>query len=302
MNNYSEIVKRLEKSGSVCVRTWISGNRKGEKEILPLDTVLEPEEGCFDEKISDAPKLYIFGSGYVAEAVCHLASYTGFQTVVFDDREDLLTKERFPDAQKLVCDDFIHLLKELKPYGNAYYAVMTRGHKLDFECVRRIMDLPFRYAAMIGSKKKQAYVREALRKSGAAPERVAELCSPAGLDIGGRTPQEIGISVCAQMIQYRSREYHTELPIELRKHILAGTPGVMATIINKTGSAPRDPGCRMLICDDGTLCGTIGGGKVEYLVIKDAASAEHMSIREYDMENGDMICGGKIKVLFERMI
>lgn len=302
MNDYGEIVKYLEENGSVCVRTWLTGSRKGEKEILSDNACLEPREDCFDEKISDAPKLYIFGSGYVAEAVCRLASYTGFKTIVFDDRADLLTKERFPDADVLVCDDFHHLLKELKPYGNAYYAVMTRGHKLDFECVRRIMDLPFRYAAMIGSRKKQGYIREALRKDGASPERVAQLCSPAGLNIGGRTPQEIGISVCAQMIQYRSKDPHTELPPELRKCILEGKRGVMATIISKTGSAPRDPGCRMMICEDGTLCGTIGGGKTEYLVIKEAASAEHMSIREYDMENGDMICGGRIRVLFERMI
>lgn len=154
---------------------------------------------------------------------------------------------------------------------------------------------------MIGSRRKAAYNAKALREEGFPKEKISRLRSPIGLDIGAKTPREIAVSIGAELIACKNARDYVEIPEEIRNEILKGSKGVMATIIEKSGSAPREPGCRMLIGQDGICHGTIGGGKIEYLVIKDAETAEHMSIREYGMESGDMICGGRIKVLFEKL-
>lgn len=309
MYDYQKIAEALEKEGMITVRTWTGGRLKGEKEILKKkkDTFEAPEKGFQREKESitetfiSTPRLILFGSGYVAMELCKIASYIGFSVIVCDDRSELLTRERFKSAYELKCGEFRELLEELVPYGNAYYAVMTRNHDYDHQCVRKIMKLPFQYLGMIGSRRKIIYMKKALKEEGLPEEKINRLRSPIGLDIGAKTPREIAVSIGAELISCKNAADYVEMPEEIKNEILKGNGGVMATIIEKSGSAPRENGCRMLITEDGACFGTIGGGKIEYLVIKDAETAEHMSIREYGMENGDMICGGRIKVLFEKL-
>lgn len=309
MCDYKEIAKILEREGIVRVRTWISQERKGEKEILELEEKADgearkgflAEKDCITETFITTPRLILLGSGYVAMELCKVASYLGFFVTVCDDRQELLTRERFEDAVELKCGEFSRLLEELPPYGNAYYGIMTRNHDYDQQCVREIIKLPFQYLGMIGSRRKAAYMQKALREEGFPKEKIRRLRSPIGLDIGAKTPREIAVSIGAELIACKNARDYVEIPEEIRNEILKGSKGVMATIIEKSGSAPREPGCRMLIGQDGICHGTIGGGKIEYLVIKDAETAEHMSIREYGMESGDMICGGRIKVLFEKL-
>ena len=308
MCEYQKIAKQLETEGIVRVRTWIGGSRKGKKEILEGQEDLWQEQQGFwkaEDQITETligrPRLILFGSGHVAMELCRIASYLGFAVTVCDDREELLTRERFADAAALQWGEYPDLLADLSPYKNTYYAVMTRNHAFDQQCVSVLMGQPFQYLGMIGSRRKTAYMKQELIREGFCEEAVERLHSPIGLDIGAQTPREIAVSIGAELIACKNSRDYVELPEEIQREMAKGTKGVMTVIIEKSGSAPRDPGCRMFLTEDGRCVGTIGGGKTEYLVIKDAETAEHMSVREYGMESGDMICGGRIKVLFEKI-
>ncbi|MCU6761511.1 xanthine dehydrogenase accessory protein XdhC [uncultured Roseburia sp.] len=306
--NYKLIAKKTAAEGMVGVRTYLSGAKKGcMEEILPNECPDESgirqyhKESCFEEVIAGVFRLVIFGSGHVARQVCRMGAWLGFETIVYDDRKELLKEAYFPDAKELICGDFEHIFETLHPYKNTYYLVMTRSHVFDFSCVRQILKQPFEYLGMIGSRRKTAELKKQMDKWDAAQGAKDLIHAPVGLSISARTPEEIAVSVAAQLIMEKNKKSFAQLPGDVLNRLSGGFSGVMAVIIEKEGSAPREIGCRMLIDRNGTCFGTIGGGKTEYLVIKDAQTAEHMSIREYGMESGDMICGGRIKVLFERV-
>ena len=306
--NYKLIAEKIASEGMIGIRTYLTGAKKGSmEEIEPGDCKddgsIREYRGdlCREEVLTGAFRLVIFGSGHVARQVCRMGSYLGFETVVYDDRPEFLKKEYFPDAGTLICAGFDKVFEKLKPYKNTYYLVMTRSHAFDFSCVRQILEQPFEYLGMIGSSKKTAELKRQLSGWGIRQEMGDMIHAPVGLSISARTPEEIAVSVAAELIMEKNKKSFTQLPAEILNKLTGGFSGIMAVIIEKEGSAPREAGCRMLIDQNGTYFGTIGGGKAEYLVIKDAQTAEPMSIREYGMESGDMICGGRIKVLFERV-
>lgn len=252
------------------------------------------------------PRMIILGGGHVSCPTAHLGKMLGFHVTVMDDRAELLTQERFPDADELILGSFEELSKKIPPYGNAYYVIVTRGHKGDSLCASQILKRPYVYLGMIGSRTKVRLTKEKLMKEGFTKEQLDTIHAPIGLPIGGQLPEEIAVSIAAEIVQVKNRHYTAFTDDKIGKEVLAGKHGVMVTIVKKAGSSPRGTGSKMFLEEDGTLYGSIGGGSVEYEAMKYAEKVEFSEIQEYNLSVSDdknlgMICGGKVEVLFERI-
>ena len=243
------------------------------------------------------PKLFICGGGHVAKEVAALAAHLDFSVTVVDDRADLANRERFPTAERIICDSYDNLKNYLEP--DACYVVVTPDHKADLQCVSAILPTQYRYLGMIGSKKKVAATFQNLRNTGFTEEQIRTIFAPIGLSIGAVTPAEIAFSILGQIIQEKNK-YHTA---SVDKALLELTDsGVLCVITEKQGSAPRGVGSMMFVGKDKVL-GTIGGGEPEYRAIQHARENPDFFLHEYALNraaaNGlDMICGGTIKVAF----
>lgn len=250
-----------------------------------------------EEWFMPQPRLFICGGGHVAKEVAALASHLDFAVTVVDDRPDLANRERFPTAEKVICDSYDNLERYLEP--DACYVVVTPDHKADLQCVSTILPTRYRYLGMIGSKKKVAATFRNLRDAGFTEAQIDTVFAPIGLPIGAVTPAEIAFSILGQVIQEKNK-YHAA---SVDKTLLELTDsGVLCVITEKQGSAPRGVGSMMFVGKDKVL-GTIGGGEPEYRAIRHARENPDFSIREYALNraaaNGlDMICGGTIKVAF----
>lgn len=252
------------------------------------------------------PRMILLGGGHVSCPTAHLGKMLGFHVTVMDDREEFLTKERFPDADECVLGTFEELSQKIPPYENAYYVVVTRGHAGDTVCARQILKRPYTYFGMIGSKNKVRITREKLLEEGFSREQLDTIHAPIGLPLGGQLPEEIAVSIAAEIIQEKNRHYTAFTDDRIAREILSGKHGVMATIIRKSGSSPRGVGSKMLLTEEGSLYGSIGGGSVEYEAMRHARAVSGTEVQDYhlsvnDERNLGMICGGKVEVLFERL-
>lgn len=250
-----------------------------------------------EEWFAPKPCLFICGGGHVAKALAELAAHLDYRIKVMDPRPEFASRERFPEAEEVICNRFENLKDYLEP--NAFYTVLTSGHMGDFTCVRAIMDIPYRYLGMIGSRGKVAKAVSRLVEDGISPEKIASLHAPIGLPIGAVTPAEIAVSILAEIIQEKNRISSASASAEL---LHSKEHGVLCIIIGKTGSAPRGVGSMMLITGDGQI-DSIGGGPVENAAILDAKNDPVACIRDYVLNNSEgarlgMVCGGTNKVLF----
>lgn len=243
------------------------------------------------------PKLFICGGGHVAKEVAALAAHLDFSVTVVDDRADLANRERFPTAERVICDSYDNLKDYLEP--DACYVVVTPDHKADLQCVSTILPTPYRYLGMIGSRKKVAATFENLRLAGFSEEQIQSIFAPIGLPISAVTPAEIAFSILGQIIHEKNKSHAASAD---RTLLEAKEPGMLCVITEKQGSAPRGVGSMMFVGKD-TVLGSIGGGEPEYLAICHAREHRQFSIRELVLNNRnanglDMICGGTIKVAF----
>ncbi len=242
------------------------------------------------------PKLILCGGGHVSREIAAFAQRLDFSVKVVDDREDAVTRERFPTAER-ICDSYENLGKYLE--DDACYVVVTPDHKADLQCVSTILPTRYRYLGMIGSRKKVASTFENLHNAGFSQKQIGSIFAPIGLPIGAVTPAEIALSILAQIVQEKNKTHAASADkalLEVRE------PGMLCIILEKHGSAPRGVGSMMFVGQDKVL-GSIGGGEPEYLAICHAKENPGWSVREYALNNTapnglDMICGGRIKVLF----
>lgn len=157
----------------------------------------------FIEALRMRPPLVLFGAGHVAQALCKVATTAGFDVTVADPRDELLVAERFPDAVALVDDYEREDLARL-PFGpDAFVVVATHDHQVDQQIVERVLPLSSRWCALVGSRRKAMLTRERCLNKGVAQSDVERLRCPAGLDIGAETPEEIAVSLVAEMVQVR---------------------------------------------------------------------------------------------------
>jgi xanthine dehydrogenase accessory factor len=157
----------------------------------------------FIEPVVPTPDLYLLGAGHVSMEVARVAQATGFRVHVVDDREKFANAERFPGAD-VVVDDIPAWLKTAALPPDAYVAVVTRGHRHDFDAVRELVGRPLRYLGLIGSKSKVLRIFEALEGEAVAPASLSAIHAPIGLDIGAVTPAEIAVSIVAELVAVRS--------------------------------------------------------------------------------------------------
>jgi xanthine dehydrogenase accessory factor len=152
------------------------------------------------EPILPVPLLYLFGAGHVAHNVYKVARTAGFDVVVVDDRESYANAERFPDAREVIAEDFEPALARITPNENAYLVIVTRGHRDDMRILRWAVQTSARYIGMIGSKRKVLTIYKELEQEGLDPQLFERVMAPVGLEIGAVTPEEIAVSIVAEMI------------------------------------------------------------------------------------------------------
>jgi xanthine dehydrogenase accessory factor len=155
------------------------------------------------EPLTAAPRLYIVGAGHVGWHLGRLAHEVGFRVHVIDDREKFANPERFPDAAEVIVDDIASWLQSATFPHHSYVAIITRGHQHDLSALRAVVTRDLHYLGMIGSRAKVARVYDALTAEGVAPDLLARVHAPIGLDIGAVTPAEIAVSILAEMIAVR---------------------------------------------------------------------------------------------------
>lgn len=163
----------------------------------------------FIEPVLPPALLYIFGAGHVAVNLYRIASNAGFDVIVIDDRESYANRERFPEAQRVLAEDFDDAMAKLTPSAASYIVIVTRGHRDDMRCLRWAVQTSARYIGMIGSKRKTIAIYKELVKEGVPSELFKRVHAPVGLDIGAVTPEEIAISITAELIAVRR---HAERP------------------------------------------------------------------------------------------
>jgi len=165
------------------------------------------DEGEFEiylEKYIPAPKAVIFGAGHVSQPTCHLLKMIGFHVTVIDDRSSFANSQRFPDADEIIVDIFENAINQINIDENTWVILVTRGHKYDFLCLERLMEKDMAYLGMMGSKSRAAITKRQLAEAGYSKENIARLKCPVGLDIGGQSPEELAVSIAAQIIAIKS--------------------------------------------------------------------------------------------------
>ena len=176
-------------------------------EGLSLTRHPERTGDIFAEQVCSSGRVYIFGGGHVAQELVPVLSHVGFRCTVMDDRAEFTKSELFPGAEEVICGDLRNIGSYMTIGSEDYVCVMTRGHAYDTLVQAQVLPCRPRYVGVIGSRKKAAAVRAALRdRYGLSEEELRLVTTPIGLDIGAETPAEIAVSVAAQMIAVRAAE------------------------------------------------------------------------------------------------
>jgi xanthine dehydrogenase accessory factor len=159
------------------------------------------------DRIRKLKTLYCFGAGHVAVPTAHLAALVGFRVVAVDDRPEFANAERFPDADKIsLVEDFNHAFDGLEIDEDSFIVIVTRSHQYDRAVLERSLKSPAGYIGMISSRRKREAIYTALTATGVKKERLEQVHSPIGIDIGGETPEELAVSIVAELIKVRSQQ------------------------------------------------------------------------------------------------
>ncbi|MEA4926541.1 MAG: XdhC/CoxI family protein [Syntrophomonadaceae bacterium] len=277
--------------------------------------------GILIEPYFPEARLIILGGGHIAKPLVEFGSKVGFLVTVVDDRPMFANRDRFPEAEKVICESFSRCFDQLNLNESAYVVIVTRGHRHDFDCLQQVLHYKTAYTGMIGSKRRVKMVKEQLVNEGYPAELIDSVNAPIGLKIGAVTPEEIAISIIAQVISYRRLanastrdsaavkvnwpEFDRPVLEELCQDTL--DPKALITIVATKGSAPRKAGAKMLVWPFGKIMGSIGGGCAEGEVIVTARQligSGGSKLQDVDLtgqmaEEEGMVCGGIMKVLIE---
>jgi xanthine dehydrogenase accessory factor len=157
----------------------------------------------FVEPVIPQPRAFIFGGGHVSKSISKVATLAGFSTSIVDNREAFANQERFPEAEATYAEEYEDVFPKLPVNSSSYIIIVTRGHRDDMRVLRWAVNTPAKYIAMIGSKRKTISVVHELEKEGIPREVFDKVFAPMGLEIGAEMPEEIAISVVAEMIAVR---------------------------------------------------------------------------------------------------
>ena len=324
---YEELKAALALSeGDIWSETVLAGEHAGEKRLSYGDGAegeqkvkilhdTDAQTRVYHERIGRTPKMIICGAGHVSIPIIRMGKMLGFMVTVIEDRPKFADHARAAGADQVLCEPFSDGLSKIRGDSDSWFIIVTRGHRYDTECLEAILRKPYAYVGMMGSRRRVAIVKEQLEAKGVCREALDGVHTPIGLKIGAETPEEIAVSVMAEIIQVKNAGsgksgYSTELldavldPDDSREKVLA-------TIVSRKGSAPRSVGTKMLIRADGTTVDTIGGGCIESEVIRKAllmmrAEDEGFRLCTVDMtadaaEDEGMVCGGVVEVMLEKV-
>jgi xanthine dehydrogenase accessory factor len=157
----------------------------------------------FIEPIEGMPTLCLFGAGHVAQPLARMAKSVGFRVEVADDRVKFANPARFPEADLIVVDDFPEAARKMTLGRETYAVVVTRGHKGDAEALQAVLGRGLRFVGLLASRPKLVHLAATLGERGVPPSELATIHAPLGLEIGAATPEEIAVSVLAEMIAVR---------------------------------------------------------------------------------------------------
>jgi len=283
-------------------------------------TVGEEKVEVLLEDYLPSTRLIILGGGHIAHALAKVSEGLNLELLVIDDRPYFANQERFPQAKKVICNDFITALEALNLHSEDFVVIATRGHRHDLECLKFVLAKQTAYVGMIGSKRRVKKIFAHLLEEGFSQERLEQVYTPVGLDIGAQTPWEIAISILAEIIQvYRTKvevAVDQDVSLDILEKIIEelgkgdNSYGMaLVTIAQTKGSTPRKAGAKMLILADGRSFGTIGGGCSEAEVKQKAVDMiknerEKTLLYRVDMTaelaaDEGMVCGGVMDVIVE---
>ncbi len=339
---YRELLAMLESGMKVVVQTEFSGRQGRIEQDLVRQMVpeklchglalqslergmplVEPHEEKTDlsEPFFPEERLIILGGGHIALPLVEFAAKVGYSVTVVDDRLSFANINRFPLARQVVCAPFDQALRGLTITDNDCVVIITRGHRHDQICLEQLFKgvQPF-YTGMIGSRRRVGALKELLIGAGYSRELLEKVHSPIGLAIGAVTPEEIAVSIMAEIIackrlpkEINSGQSHylkrSDIDFEVIRLLGEGKDESKAvvTVISTQGSVPRGAGAKMLVYPDGKIVGSIGGGCSEASVIGDARriiGTGTYEIKIVDMtgdvaEDEGMVCGGVMQLMIE---
>lgn len=295
-----------------------------DKIVLSFDTgkpqivVLEGNKSILIEPFLPKPRLIIFGGGHVSKPLSEFAARVGFAVTIIDDRTFFANTERFPEAERVICDSFENSFDLISLRKSDFVVIVTRGHRYDAMILKEVLRKELSYVGMIGSSRKVRGMKEELLGEGFSKDKLDSICAPIGMDINSITPDEIGISIVAQLISYKNRAHISksgekfnfpEFDRSVAEKISEETdlPKALLTILSSKGSVPRKAGAKMIAYYDGRTIGSIGGGCSEAGVITKARDimlnkgflVEHVDLTGDVAETEGMACGGTMEVLVE---
>lgn len=271
------------------------------------------DEKVFCEVLCQEKKLVICGGGHVSIPIIRIGLMAGFHVTVLEDRPLFANNARMAGATEVLCESFEKGLQKIEGDKDTFFVIVTRGHRYDQVCLEQISKKSHAYIGMIGSKLRVQKVKEAMLERGCDPEIIRNVYSPIGLRIGAETPEEIAVSIMAEIIQVKNKEQRNcGFTKEIMEAILEKNieePKILVTIVGRKGSAPRSIGTKMLVFPDGICAGTVGGGCAEAGILQKALlmlrqGTSQVCIFKVDMTGRDaeedgMVCGGVIDVLLE---
>ena len=311
---WSETVLAGEHAGEKRLSCGAGAGAEGEQKVKALHDT-ESQTRIYRERIGRTPKMIICGAGHVSMPIIRMGKMLGFTVTVIEDRPKFADHARAAGADQVLCEPFADGLSKIRGDSDSWFIVVTRGHRYDTECLEAILQKPYAYVGMMGSRRRVAIVKDQLEAKGVCRETLDGVHTPIGLKIGAETPEEIAVSVMAEIIQVKNAgSAKGGYSPELLDAVLDSDDSrekVLATIISRKGSAPRSVGTKMLIRADGTTVDTIGGGCIESEVIQKAllmmrAEDEGFRLCTVDMtadaaEDEGMVCGGVVEVMLEKV-
>lgn len=309
-----------EQEGDIWIETVLEGPDRGKKYLLAEkeknEKMLRKDVHSFFERAGRTPELVICGGGHVSIPVIQMGRMLGFTVTVLEDRPKFADHARQAGADRVFCEPFEEGLSKIPGNLDTWFIIVTRGHRYDALCLEAILHKTRAYVGMMGSKRRTAIVKNQLEEKGIPRIDLENVHTPIGLKIGAETPEEIAVSILAEVIQVKNKEKKGG---GYPKEILCALTGqgeekiqqkkVLATIISRKGSAPRSVGTKMLVFEDGTAVGTIGGGCAESEITQRALQMLRINEPKFQIcpvdmtaeeaEDAGMVCGGVIEVMLE---
>jgi len=157
------------------------------------------------EPIVPDPTLFIFGAGHIGRSVATIAKIVGFKVAIIDDRIKYASQERFPNADAIYVESWETVFERLPITDSSFLLIATRGHQFDLTCLRFALRTPARYIGLLGSRRKIQLFFEKLAAEGFAPGDFSRVRAPVGIEIGSETPEEIAVSIAAELIAVRKK-------------------------------------------------------------------------------------------------